>query len=396
MRIAKIEDLHADGGWRTFDFLKITTDDGLVGWAEYAEGFGAGGVTQLIHRMAPIVTGMDPRAVGRISATLHAMTRLAAGGLNNQAIAAIENACLDIKARAAGVPVHALFGGPYREKVPVYWSHFGSFRIRFADLFEKEWGRPPIRTADDLKALAREAVARGFRAVKTNPLFLDGPVPRMFDPGFRPSPTLLERNASGALVGAIEETLGIFRDGLGPRIGLMLDLNFSQRTEGLLRIARAAEPFRLDWLEADMHDPEALATVRRGTATPIASLESVHGLKGYRPYLQHQAVDVAVIDVPWNGLLESVRIATLADAFEVNIAPHNFYGHLSTLMSAHLCAAVPNVRILELEVDDVPWKDALVTRPPVVEDGALLVPDGPGWGCEVDEAALRAHPPRRR
>ena len=91
MKIVKLEDFHADGGWRTWDYLKITTDEGLVGWAEYAEGFGAGGVTALLHRFAPIVAGLDPRQVGRITSMLQSITRLAAGGLNNQAIAAIEN-----------------------------------------------------------------------------------------------------------------------------------------------------------------------------------------------------------------------------------------------------------------------------------------------------------------
>ncbi|MCX7685518.1 MAG: mandelate racemase/muconate lactonizing enzyme family protein [Acetobacteraceae bacterium] len=395
MRIAKIEDLHADGGWRVFDFLKITTDDGLVGWAEYAEGFGAGGVTEVIRRMAPIVTGMDPRAFGRISASLRAVTRLAAGGLNHQAAAAIENACLDIAAKARGVPVHALFGGPYRERVPLYWSHCGSFRIRFADLFET-WGYPRLSTAADLSRHAREAAARGFRAVKTNPIHFDGPggAGRMFDSGFRMSPRVLERTIDRAFLAAVEETLGAFRDGLGPDVGLMLDLNFSQRTEGFLRAARLAEPYRLEWLEIDTHDAAALAAVRRGTTTPIASLESIHGLGAYRPFLEQQAVDVAVVDVPWNGLLESVRIATLAEAFEVNVAPHNFYSHLATLMSAQFCAAVPNARIMEIEVDDVPWKDELVTSAPAIENGDLLVPTGPGWGAEVNEEAVRAHPPR--
>ena len=109
---------------------------------------------------------------------------------------------------------------------------------------------------------------------------------------------------------------------------------------------------------------------------------------------ENQSVDVAVVDVPWNGVWESVRIATLAEAYEVACAPHNFYGHLATLMSAHFCAAIPNFRIMEYEVDDVPWKDELVTVPPVVENGELVLPKAPGWGADVNEEALKAHPPR--
>ena len=395
MRIVKLEDLHADGGWRNFSFLKMTTDEGIVGWSEFNEGFGAGGVSDLIRRFASVVIGMDPRAVGRISASLHAITRLAAGGLNNQAIAAIENACLDIKAKALGVPVHALFGGPVRDRLTLYWSHCGSFRVRFAELFAS-WGRPPIRSLDDLKRLGAEAAARGYAAVKTNPLYFDGGKPRMFDSGFRIAPGFLDRNLDSGLVGAMKTTLAALRDGLGPEPGLMIDLNFALRTEGFRRVAKALEPFDLTWLEIDMHDPEGLALVRQSSSTPIASLESIHGLRNYRPYFERYAVDVAVIDVPWNGLLESVRIATLADAFEINVAPHNFYSHLATLMSANFCAAVPNFRIMEIEVDDVPWKDDLVTRVPFIEEGALVVPTEPGWGTEIDEAALREHPPKTR
>ena len=128
MRIAKIEDFAVDGGWRTNSFLKVMTEEGSVGWSEYVGGWLIVGVTDLIHRFADIVIGMDPREVGRITSTLHAGTRAASSAVYRQAMAAIENACLDIKAKALGVPVYRLFGGPFREKIPLYWSHCGSIR----------------------------------------------------------------------------------------------------------------------------------------------------------------------------------------------------------------------------------------------------------------------------
>jgi L-alanine-DL-glutamate epimerase-like enolase superfamily enzyme len=103
-------------------------------------------------------------------------------------------------------------------------------------------------------------------------------------------------------------------------------------------------------------------------------------------------MDVSIVDVPWNGIWQSMKIAALAESFEVNVAPHNFYGHLSTLMSAHFCAAIPNFRIMEIDIDDVPWKDELITVPPMIRDGFLVVPDGPGWGAELNEEAIAAHP----
>src|SRR3954470_3558069 len=169
MKIFKIEDLHADGGWRTLDFLKVTTDEGLVGWSEYNEGFGVGGVTELIRKFAPVAMTFDPREVGRMSETLRGLTRIASGAITHKAVAAIENACLDVKAKAAGVPVCALFGGPFRERLPLYWSHIGTMRAWNRELFEKEFSKEPVASLDDLKHLGAEAVKRGFRAVKTNP-----------------------------------------------------------------------------------------------------------------------------------------------------------------------------------------------------------------------------------
>ncbi|MGH9027564.1 MAG: enolase C-terminal domain-like protein, partial [Acidimicrobiia bacterium] len=110
--------------------------------------------------------------------------------------------------------------------------------------------------------------------------------------------------------------------------------------------------------------------------------------------LEHHAADVLIIDAPWNGVAESVKIAAMADAYEVNVAPHNFYGHLATLMNAHFCAVVPNLRIMEIDPDTVPWQDELVTVKPRIDAGHLQLPTRPGWGTEVDEAAVRAHPPR--
>ena len=91
---------------------------------------------------------------------------------------------------------------------------------------------------------------------------------------------------------------------------------------------------------------------------------------------------------------EGVKIAALADIYEVNVAPHNFCGHLATMMNAHFAAVVPNLRIMETDPDTVPWHDDLVTVQPRIEEGYLQLPTGPGWGTEVNEEAVRAHPPR--
>ncbi len=390
MKIDRFETLHCDAGWRNFSFLKLTTADGLSGISEYNESYGSPGLSAVIAGLAQRIIGDDPRAHERISAKLYAFTRQAPGGIAQQAIAAIENALLDLKGKALGVPVYALLGGPVRDRLRLYWSHCGSYRLGET---ARHTGRWAIERLEDLEKLAREVRERGFTALKTNIFLFDGK-PRMHMPGFTRSPGWPELNLDRGIVEALRAQIAMLRKGAGDGIDIHLDLNFNFKTEGYLQITRALDDLGLAWFEIDSFDPAALASIRRGIRTPLASCESLFGTRGFRPFLEHQAMDVAIVDVPWNGIWQSVKIAAMAEAYEVNVAPHNFYGHLSTMMSAHFCAAVPNFRVMEIDIDDVPWKDDIVTVKPRIEDGHLLLPEGPGWGTELDEEAIRAHPPR--
>ena len=393
MKIVKLEDFHADAGWDTYSFLKITTDEGLVGWSEFNESRRRG-MTAVIHGLGATLIGQDPRAINRIDAALHAPSRPTAGGLTSHAIAAIVNACLDIKGKALGVPVYELFGGAVRDRMPVYWSRCGVLRARCADLFDgKVIDRPAVRTLDDLQGAAREARERGFKAIKTNLLLFDAKGGRMFAPGMTGTgPGHPELNLGDDILDALIAQLTALRQGAGPGVRLLVDLNFNYKPEGLRRIAKAVEPFNLLWLEMDMHDPKALSLIRQSTTTPIGSLETILGRRSLKPYLENYSVDVAIIDAQWNGLVESVKMAAMADAYEVNVASHNFNGPLANIMSAHFCAAIPNFRIMEFDVDEVPWKTKLLTNPYVIENGELLLPTGAGWGTVVNEAIIRAHP----
>ena len=162
MKITQIETLQADAGWRMFSFLKITTDDGIIGWSEFNESFGSTGLSDVIRGLSPILLGRDPRMFEQVTQYLHVLTRQSRGGLNQQAIAAIENALLDVTGKAYGVPVYALFGGPIRDRIPVYWSHFGTYRVRNAALM----GVPPLTNYDDLARHAEEVKKLGFRWVE--------------------------------------------------------------------------------------------------------------------------------------------------------------------------------------------------------------------------------------
>src|SRR4029450_2596660 len=145
--------------------------------------------------MSQDLIGQDPRPIERIMTRQYAITRQAPGGLNQQAMAAIENALLDVKAKALGVPVHALFGGPVRDRLQLYWSHCGSYRFRNAD----GMGVEPVRSLDDLAKLGKRGKERGFKALKTNISRFDLDPPNMHQPGFARGPGYPELNPDPAV-----------------------------------------------------------------------------------------------------------------------------------------------------------------------------------------------------
>ena len=128
--------------------------------------------------------GQDPRPVERITANLYAKTRQAPGGLIQQAIAAIENALVDVKAKALGVPVCEMLGGPVHDQLRLYWSHCGTYRLHHAE----KMGLAPVRNLDDIRKLGQHVRERGFTALKTNIFLFDGARPELYMPGFVRSP----------------------------------------------------------------------------------------------------------------------------------------------------------------------------------------------------------------
>ena len=297
---------------------------------------------------------------------------------------------MDITGKALDVPVYALLGGAVRDRLKLYWSHCGTYLMN--DNASEAMGLERMRSLDDVVALGRRVKESGFKALKTN-IFLFDRNPGLYMPGFARGGGGPALNVEKNIIDGLRDQLEAFREGAGPDLGIHLDLNFNCKTEGYLQITRALDDLGLTWFEIDMYDPAGLRHIRNSIRTPIASCESLYGLREFRPFFEHHSMDVAIIDLPWNGAWLSMKIAAMAEAYEINCAPHNFYGHLSTIMSAHLCAALPNFRIMEIDVDDVPWKDDIVTAVPEIEDGYLKLPQGPGWGVELNEDAIREHPP---
>lgn len=385
MKIAELETFHAKSGWKNYHFVKLTLENGIIGWSEYDESLAATGVTTAIHSAKRRVVGQDVMQSEGIYARMAAATRQSPTGVLPRANGAIENALLDAKAKLLDIPCYELLGGAVRDKVRVYWSHCGTWRISRAEYFPS-----PVRNLDDVVALGEEVRQSGFSALKTN-IFRSTPDGLVgWSPGFGFPPGEHGRTPSREVLNGLHEYLSAIREGTGPDIDILLDLNYNCRTEGYLSILRRLSDLDIFWVEIDTQSASALATIRSRSPFTVSGCESLTGLVEYLPFFQQEALDVAIIDLPWIGTWQSLKIAAAADAFQVNVAPHNYYGHLATLMAGHFSLVVPNFKIMETDIDRVPDDKLVYTAEPRYVDGYLHVPDTPGWGVEPVPERLSA------
>jgi galactonate dehydratase len=386
MKITKIKTFLVDGGFRPWTFVQVETNEpGLIGWGDCTDWGSPGPVAATVDRYAEWVIGRDPMQAEAIWWDLHTASVRHMGGIAYKAMAGIDSALWDIRGKVLGAPVWQLLGGKMRDKLRLYWSHCGSVRARHAETL----GLPPVETTDDLRRLAEEVVERGYTAIKTN----------LFALKDRPDATpLLNRftnhagDAHPSVIRNAELVVGTFREVFGPDVGIALDVAFSFKLGGAIKLAQALEPYDLMWLETETFDPDALQLIRQSTHTTICTGESLFGLHGYRPYLERHAQDVIMPDFAWNGITLGKKICDLAHAYDTLIAPHNCHSPMNTLVSANVCATVPNFFIHELDVDDAPWRDDLMTHPLEIEDGYLKIPTRPGLGSDLIEEQLLKHP----
>jgi L-alanine-DL-glutamate epimerase-like enolase superfamily enzyme len=385
VKLQRIEVFRANAGWKTHSFVKAVSDSEIVGWGEFSHDFGAvratnPGMAKLVGEILQRVAGMEiPSA--EMDARLRSFADSSAAA--RQIAGALKNALLDIEARHEGVPVHVLLGGAQRDRIPLYWAHCGTYRVSHASTI----GTPPVRTLDDIRRLGAEVTARGYRALKCNLLLLGGDEPRRFK---AERAGHLDDNTTAMVATELEALLAAFRDGAGPDVELLVDAGSGFPASAVSALARAAVNRGVRWLEVDMPSPSDLANVRAETGVAIATGERLMPVE-YDAFLAARAADVMVLDVPFLGVRDSIAIAERCERHGVLVAPHNCYSPLATMMSAAFCAVVPNLGLMELDVDGVPWEDSFVTPPPVVRDGHLILSEGPGWGTEVNEEAVRAH-----
>ena len=316
MKINNIETFVVDAGWRPWTFVKIETDEGVTGYGECSDGRSPHGVVGTIEDLKPVLIGQDPRPYEMRFWHMYRTTRQSAGGSAAKAIAGIECALIDIKAKALGISAVELFGGPMRDRVRLDWSHCGTTRARVPELV----GEPPIRTMEDIADLGREVVDRGFTALKTN-IVMPGDPASVWSSGFSGGLGTTDQVVTTQLLRHIETLIGTFRDAVGPDVDINLDLNFNFKPEAAMRIAKVLEQFDLLWLEIDMYDPKAILQIKQSTSTKICTGENLYYMHDYLPYFQLRCADVFMIAVPWNGFSQSKKIGDLAEVYQLNVAP---------------------------------------------------------------------------
>jgi galactonate dehydratase len=354
-------------------FVRVHTDQGLTGTGETLDTIGA---EDLIHNhLGPAIAGRDPLDIEKIwydfwswpspPGGIPPVFMRGMGGPYLSAVSGIDMALWDLAGKAFGVPVSRLLGGRVREKVAVYFHAY------------------------DPKQAAEAVRTTGVKAVKAVRLDSgteqDNPA-KGLDPGKKYNWTLLnpEIDAFAARVAAI-------RAAIGPDIGLGLECHGRYDTESAIQLAKAVEPSRPMWLEEPVpsDNPEAMAAVRAATRIPIACGENIYTRYGFRPFLEKQAVSVIQPDMAkCGGLLESRKIAAMAEVYNIPIAPHGMASPLGQTAFAQVAATVPNFMILEWGQ----YFNANVNRlagMPKYAAGFLEVPDAPGIGVSLNEDAVK-------
>jgi galactonate dehydratase len=367
MRITGISTWVVDAGDRDWVFLRVETDEpGLAGWGEASLGWQTRAVLGAVRDLEPLLAGRDPRPVERHWQTLTRGPYFKGGIVTMSAISAIDQALWDIKAKALGVPLYELLGGPVRDRVRTY--------VNLGSELGGDARRPEAWR--DAAVAVREA---GFDAMKAYPM---APA--------RPLEGTAALREMEALVAAV-------REGAGDDADVMVDLHGRTTPPMGIQVGRALEHMRPWFLEEPCQpgNVDAMVEVARALPIPIATGERLVTRNEFREHLEKRACAVIQPNVCYcGGVSEVRRIAAMAEASLVAIAPHNPNGPIGTMVSVHLALALPNFLILEQVRGDVSWRGEIVDHPLETQDGYASPPTRPGIGVELVEEVAAAHPGR--
>ena len=361
MKITDIKTFLVGAGGRNWVYVKVLTDQGIFG---IGEAYSAGpdeATVKVIEDFKSWLVGNDPRNVQYLFDLMYNTTRFPGGIIVNSAISGIEHALWDIAGKSAGVPVWALLGGRIRNKVRVYQSTGGA-------------------TAQQAGENAKRMIETyGYTALKM---------------GIQATGEMPYNQATRVTA----EHVRAVREAVGPDIDIGVDVHAKFfEAERAIRLAKAIEPYNPMWMEESVRPEnyDAMKKVADHVSIPLASGESNYGIYEFKQLIDRQALDFVQPDICCcGGVLTLKKIAALAEAQYILVAPHNPMSPLATAINVHFAASTPNFYILEYAAPDSGARKNVLKEPLMVnKDGYLDIPNKPGWGMELNEEAFKSMPP---
>jgi galactonate dehydratase len=358
MRITGLTTIVVGNPWKNWTFVKVATDEGLIGLGEATAGLSTRPDEAGVHELARFVIGEDPLHPERLWQKMYKGMYLQVSVAMN----AIEIACWDILGKWLGAPVWQLLGGMQRPQLRVYANG---------------WYQGPRDPGFFAEAAAR-VCELGYTALKFDP----------FGAAYRFCEAAEERR-SLAIVRAV-------RQAVGDDVDLLIEGHDRFSVSTAIRIGRQLEEFRPMWFETPVMSTDIAATVAvaRAIPVPVAAGERCRRLSEVAELVAHRAVDIVQPEtLAIGGISGARKAAAIAEAAEALVALHQAQSPLNTAINAHIHASLPNFLIQECFDDFLaPWTRDLFEGVPRVVDGYLDVPDRPGIGVELNEAVAAAHP----
>lgn len=346
---------------RNFLFVRVHTDEGLVGLGEATLEGHDNAVRGMIADLEPLLLGEDPRRIEHLTQVMIRQKFWQGGVIKGSAVAGVELALWDILGKSVDLPVHQLVGGASRDRIRYYLNGWSGGAVEPAEIGDR----------------AAEAFGRGERALKFSLALPSWPV------------------RDRELLRTLERALDAIRRAVGAEALVMFDGHGRYDADQAIAMAAVLADFECYFFEEPVQPTrvEDTARVARRAAVPIAAGERLARKGEFVDYFRADAISVAQPDLAHcHGFGESLKIAAIADGFGGWIAPHGPMSPVLTAISLHLDAVIPNFLIQE-RLRNSTWCESLITEPLRPAEGYLPLPHGPGWGIELDEEVCRAHPP---
>jgi len=362
MKITGVETFLCHAYRTNWVFVKVMTDqDGLYGLGEATLEYKEQTAAMACKELERVIKGCDPHAIEALWHNVYRDSYWRGGPVLMSALSAIEMALWDIKGKDLGVPVYQLLGGKVRDAVPCYANGW------FA----------PAKTPAEFAEKAAIVVDQGFKAIKWDP--------------FGSSYLHIGR----AQLQQAMDCIGAVKEAVGSRADIIIEGHGRFDVPTAVRIGHALAEYDVLWFEEPIppQNLEGLAEVKKRIKVPVSGGERLYNRWEFKTLFEMRSVDVVQPDVSHaGGIMELKKIAAMAEACHIPFCPHNPSGPVANAATLQLAACVPNFYLLETMSSDVPWRSEICNEEIRFEDGAMVIPDKPGLGIDIDEEEIRKHP----